>query len=181
VKVRSTQVITIGSGFVYRRVWLFAPLLFSLVGIVSFAQTVKIHLVNTANGDPIRNATVFVSGISGNANNSDEERQKLLSKHYAPDLRLETDANGETQLDLPNPAPIYFYIRPVLRPSVWDCTCSVQVNTQQVMQKGMTIRNAQDESTPGKFAVQPRVGEVVFRLKPTPWWVQVFWPLLVDH
>ena len=173
--------VTCGSGLIYRRVWLSAPLLFSLVGTVSFAQTVKIRLVNTANGDSIRHERVFVSGISGKANTPEEERQKLLSKHAAPDLRLETDANGETQFDLPNPAPTHFYIRPVLSPSVWDCTCTVQVKTEEVMQKGITIRNVQDGSSPGKFTVQPRGGEVVFRLKPTPWWVQVFWPLLVDH
>ena len=78
--------ITCGSGLIYRRVWLSAPLLFSLVGTVSFAQTVKIRLVNTANGDSIRHETVFVSGISGKANTQEEERQKLLSKHAAPDL-----------------------------------------------------------------------------------------------
>ncbi len=164
----------------FRRVWLFAPLLFSLVGTESAAQTVKIRLVNSTNGSPVTNLKIFVFGVSGKANAQPENTQKLLDKHATPDVRLVTDGNGEAHLDLPNPAPDHFYVHAELAGPVWDCTCLVRVVTEEVLRKGRTISNSQ-EGSPGNFSTQPEPGEIVFRLKATPWWVRVFWPLLVDH
>ena len=59
----SMLVVTPCSGLMLRRVWLFAPLLFSLVGTESAAQTVKIRLVNSTNGSPVTNLKIFVFGV----------------------------------------------------------------------------------------------------------------------
>lgn len=162
-------------------VWCLSLLLLALVGTDSFGQTVKIRLVNSTNGNPVTNQRISISGISGKATTPGEERQKLLDKHAIPDLRLATDVSGKTQFDLPNPVPSYFYIHAELSGPVWDCSCLVRVATEEVLQKGLTISNVQDGLSPGKFSTQPNAGEIVFRLKPTPWWVRVFWPLLADH
>jgi hypothetical protein len=177
----SMLVVTRCSGLMSRRVWLFAPLLLSLVGTESAAQTVKIHLVNSTNGSPVTNLKIFVFGVSGKANAQPEDPQKLLDKHATPDVRLVTDSNGEAHFDLPNPAPDHFYIHAELAGPVWDCTCLVRVVTEEVLRKGQTISNSPGGLSPGSFSTQPEPGEIVFRLKPTPWWVRVFWPLLVDH
>jgi len=169
------------SGLMFRRVWLFAPLLFSLVSTESTAQTLRICLVNSTNGSPVTNVKIFVFGVSGKAIAEPEDLQKLLDKHATPDVRLVTDANGEAHFDLPDPAPDHFYIHAVLDGPVWDCTCLVRVVTEEVLRKGRTISNSQEGLSPGKFLTQTEPGQILFRLKPTPWWVRVFWPLLVDH
>ena len=177
----SMPVTTRCSGLMFRRVCLFAPLLFSLVGTESAAQTVNIRLVNSTNGSPVTSLKIFVFGVSGKPAAPSEAPQKLLDKHATPDVRLVTDANGEAHFALPNPAPDHFYIHAELAGPVWDCTCLVRVVTEEMLRKGLTISNVQDGQSPGRFSVQARAGEVVFRLKPTPWWVQVFWPFLTDH
>ena len=104
----------------------------------------------------------------------------MLDKHAAPDVRLVTDANGEAHFDLPNPAPNHFYIHAELAGPVWDCPCLVRVVTEDVLRKGLLIRNAEDERSPGKLQAQPTPGEILFRLKPLPWWAHVLWPLVKD-
>ncbi len=164
-----------------RHARLFAPLLLLLVGTDTFAQTVKIRLVNSTNGSPVADRKILIFGLSAKTNVQQENPPELLGKHATPDLHLSTDANGETQFDLPIPAPAHFYVHAELHGPVWDCTCLVRVLTEEMLQKGLTISNAQDGRSPGKFSIQQKAGEVVFRLKPTPWWVQVFWPFLIDH
>lgn len=165
----------------FRRVGLYVPLLFSLAGMESAAQGVKVRLVNSTNGSPVTNLKISVFGFSGKANAQPEDPQKLLDKHATPDVRLVTDANGKAHFDLPNPVPDHFYIHAELAGPVWDCTCLVRLVTEEVLRKGQTIRNSQEGCSPGHFSSQPEPGEIVFRLKPTPWWVRVFWPLFVDH
>ena len=177
----SMLVVTRCSGFMFRRVWLFAPLLILFVGTESAAQTVKIRLVNSTNGNPVTNLKILVFGVRGKADAQPEGPQKLLDKHATPDVRLVTDANGEAHFDLPNPAPDHFYIHGKLAGPVWDCTCLARLVTEEVLRKGRTISTSQEGLSPGNISTQPEPGEIVFRLKPTPWWVRVFWPLLVDH
>jgi len=165
----------------FRRVWLFAPLLILFVGTESAAQTVKIRLVNSTNGNPVTNLKILVFGVRGKADAQPEGPQKLLDKHATPDVRLVTDAKGEAHFDLPKPSPDHFYIHAELAGPVWDCTCFERVVTEEVLRKGQTTSNAEEEISPGNFSTQPKPGEILFRLKPTPWWVRVFWPLLVDH
>jgi hypothetical protein len=43
-----------------------------------------------------------------------------------------------------------------------------------------SISNSREDLSPGNFSTQPEPGEIVFRLKPTPWWVRIFWPLFVE-
>jgi hypothetical protein len=176
----SMPVVTRCSGLMSHRLWLFAPLLFSLVGTESAAQTVRIRLVNSTNGTPMTNLKISVFGVSGKANAQPEDPRRLLDKHATPDVRLVTDANGEAHFDLPNPAPDHFYIHELPGPA-WDCTCLVRVVTEEVSLKRRTISNSQEGLSPGNVSTQPAPGEIVFRLKPTPWWVRVFWPLLVDY
>jgi hypothetical protein len=98
------------SGLMFRRVWLFVSLVFSLAGTESVAQTVKIRLVNSTNGSPVTNLKLFVFGVRGKANAQPQDPQKLLDSHATPDVRLVTDTHGEAHFDLPNPAPDHFYI-----------------------------------------------------------------------
>ncbi len=152
-----------------------AILLSGSATLACFAQTVTVRIVNAADGKPVAAKEVLISGIKGNGETRDEARRKLVRKHTSPDLTLVTDARGRVQFDLPNAPPAEFYVRAVLRPPVWDCTCLVTVPTEELMRKGFWVGAHNDSS------VQAQHGEILFRIRPTALWVRVFWPFLVDR
>ena len=64
-----------------------------------FGQAViRIRVVNVKTGRPVPKQTVTVSMLY-------DKNEKTPAK-YSATLRLETDANGEAQLGLPEPAPL---------------------------------------------------------------------------
>lgn len=160
---------TLVSGFVFA--------LLSAANIACFGQTVIIRIVNVTNESPVRNRYVYISGMTGKPLSEQDERRKLLTKPISPELRLVTDANGEAQFELPKPAPAYFYIRAVLSIPRWDCTCVLRVSTEEVMRKGLMTESPYAERTPAKEPMQPRPGEVLFGLRPTPWWWWILYPI----
>jgi hypothetical protein len=164
----------------WRYIWCLVLLLLPLFGTTCFAQAINIRLVNTTNGSAVKNRRISIFGISGNMSMGQQDPHELLTKHAVPDLRLVSAANGEATFELPRPAPAYFYVHVELGGPVWDCTCLVRVVTEELMQKGLEISNAQDERSPGMFRTQRTPGEIHFRLRPTPWWVRVLWPLVKD-
>ena len=142
-------------------------------------QTVSIRLVNLTDDSPLRNQRVYVSGISGKgALNERDERLKLIKKPLAPDLSLVTDSMGRAEFDLPKGAPAHFYIRAVLSGPHWDCTCLVRVFTEEIVQKGRVVLTPYAERGKPKPPIEPKPGEVLFLLRPTPLWVRLLWPLL---
>jgi|SRR5208282_1963102 len=152
-------------------------LFLSCVNAVCFGQTVIIRIVNVTNESPVRNRPVYIWGISGRIASDVDERHKLITQPISPELRLVTDANGEAQFELPKPAPAYFYVRAVLSIPHWDCTCRARVSTEEVMHKGFMVRSPYAERTPATKTIQPEPGEVLFGLRPTPWWWRVLYPV----
>ena len=132
-----------------------------------------VRIVNAENETPVKNKHVYVFGVSGNApmKRADKRREP------PPDLRLVTDANGEVGFDLPKPAPDYFFVHAVLSGSHWDCYCGVRVSTEDLLRKGFLLMSAYAKRKPNP-KIQPRPGELLFVLRPTPWWERLFWPLL---
>ena len=157
------------SGFVFA--------LLTAANIACFGQAVIIRIVNVTNESPVRNQYVYISGINGKVLSEQEERRKLLTKPISPELRLVTDSNGEAQFELPKPAPAYFYVRAVLSIPRWDCTCVVRVPTEEVMHKGFMTGSPYAERTPAKKSIQPKPGEILFGLRPTPWWWRILYPI----
>jgi hypothetical protein len=153
-------------------------LAFFLSGFVScvcFGQTVTVRIVNAADGKPVAAQKILVSGTKGNGDTPDEARRKLIAKHTSPDETLVTDAQGRVHFDLPTVPPANFYVRAVLRPPVWDCSCVVTVPTEELLRKGLRVGSHDDAS------IQPQPGEILFRIRPTALWVRMFWPFLVDR
>jgi hypothetical protein len=161
-----------------RYIWSLALLLLPCVGTTCFGQTVTIRIVNVTNESPVKKQKVSVSGISGKEETLEEARRKLVTKPTTPDLLLVTDAHGEAQFELPKTAPAYFYVRAEVSGPVWDCTCMVRVSTEDVVQKGFMVSPGDHEGSRSKPSIQPKAGEILFRLRPTPWWVRVLWPLV---
>jgi hypothetical protein len=165
-----------------RYLWPFALLLLPCIDTMCLGQTVKIRIVNVTHESPVQKQEVFVSGIGAKEETQEEARRKLLTKPATPDLRLVTDAKGEAQFELPKPAPAYFYVHAKLSGPLWDCTCFVRVSSEDVMQKGFLIVSPHDDKgARSKPSIQPKPGEILFRLTRTQWWVRVLWPFLTDH
>ena len=154
-------------------------LFLSCVNAVCFGQRVSIRLVNLTNDSPVGNQRVYISGISGTAINERDERLKLIIKPFTADLILVTDTAGRAGFDLPKPAPAYFYIRAALSGPHWDCTCLVRVSTEEVVQGGRVVLSPYAAKGKPKPAIQPKSGEILFALRPMPWWVRFLWPLLM--
>ena len=152
-----------------------AVLLSGFVSFACFGQTVTVRIVNAGDGTPVAAQKVLVSGMNGNGDTPDEARRKLIAKHLSPDATLVTDAQGRVRFDLPTAPPANFYVRAVLRPPVWDCSCLVTVPTEELMRTGLWVGSHNDTS------IQPQPGEILFRIRPTSLWVRVFWPFLVDR
>jgi hypothetical protein len=71
--------------------------------------------------------------------------------------------------------PPYFYVRAALSGRHWDCFCAPRVVTEELVQKGIVVKNAEAKAEP---PIQPKPSEILFALRPTPLWVRLFWPLL---
>jgi hypothetical protein len=145
------------------------------IGSTCFGQTVTVRLINATDGRPVGGEKVLVSGIKGGGDTREEALHKLIRKPTSPDLTLITDAQGAIQFDLPKAPPTDFYVRADLHHPAWDCTCFVMISTEKVMHNGVLFGPHEDTT------IQPQPGEILFRLRPTPVWMRVFWPFLVDH
>lgn len=161
-----------------RYIWFLALLLLPCVNTTCFGQTVTIRIVNVANETPVRNKKIDIFGITETGAAEQDERRKLITKSARPDLRFVTDANGEAKFELPKPAPTYFYVLADLSGPRWDCFCLVRVSTEEMTQKGFMTRSAYSARTTP--SVQPKPGEILFEVRPTPWWMQILYPLLKD-
>lgn len=141
-----------------------------------FGQTVCIRIVNEADKRPLENQQVLILGITSFAAGKNVQREMTV-KPIKYDLRLSSDANGEAQFELPKPAPEYFYVRAVLSGPVWDCPCAVRVSTRELVQKGLTIRNAPAEAAHTRPPIQPKPRQVLFSVRPTPLWERILYPI----
>lgn len=159
--------------------WCLALLLSTPACTACFGQTVEIRLVNVSNESPVKKKSLLIYGISGNTRFPQQESSKYFYNPPKPDFRLVTDAKGEAEFELPKPLPPYFYVHAELSGPRWDCDCLVRVSTEELMQKGLRVTNADHlEAGFPKSPARPKPGEILFLLKPTPWW-ELWWRTLL--
>jgi hypothetical protein len=94
-------------------------------------QVITVRIVNAKNGHPVRKQTVSLSPLY-------EEGENVPANHDF-DVRMETDANGQAQFNLPEPAPARLSVRAGLNMDHWRCLCAapVFVATQGVIHDGV--------------------------------------------
>jgi hypothetical protein len=143
------------------------------VNAASFGQRVTIRVINL-NETPFKNKQVY---ISAQAASWKEAHLKLTGKPIRADLSLVTDNKGETAFDLPSPLPAYIYVRSVFSERVWDCTCLIRVSTDELLQKGTIFFSSPSARKKAKPSILPKAGEVLFVMKQTPLWWQLFYPI----
>jgi hypothetical protein len=64
--------------------------------------------------------------------------------------------------------------RKSLKMEMWVITAA------EVMQKGFMAKAPDVDATHNQPAVNLNPGDIVFRARPTPWWVRVLYPLVKD-
>ncbi len=160
-----------------RTILCLALLVVSCANATCFGQKVTVRLADLTNGSPVADQQIYVFGISTKADNKEQDKRHKPAEPSSADMRFVTDRKGEATFDLPKSVPAYFSVRAALNGRHWDCFCLVRIETEQLLQKGLVVKSAYAERK-GTPSIQPRANEIVFALRPTPWWVRVFWPLL---
>jgi len=155
-----------------RNLCLALAIAFSVAG-TCLSQTVTIRLVDLRSKRPLQGKHIYVFGIKREASKEEGVRREL-GRPLNADLSLVTDIKGEAAFELPKPAPSYFYVRAALSGIHWDCFCAPRVSTKELEQKGIVVKNAEKKTG----VILPKPTEILFALRPTPWWVRLFWPIL---
>jgi hypothetical protein len=105
--------------------WILVP----WVTPLCFGQTIKIRVVNDKTGQPLPKQPISITLLY-------EKGEKTPAKYDAA-LNIETDEKGESQFNLPEPAPAHLAAQVHLTSEHWFCGCSVLVTTQDLIQKGI--------------------------------------------
>jgi hypothetical protein len=122
-------------------------------------QILRVHIVNTKDGKPLKNETVTVSFL-------------YEGEQPAPPLQLQTDQNGEAVFNLPEPAPMDLDIRVKLKSEYWHCGCMALVVPKDIIQKGFTT------ATEASGGLKPGPGEILFVARPYSLWERILAPLV---
>jgi hypothetical protein len=117
------------------------------------AQVIRIRVIDANNGHPLVQQNVSVALLYG-------KDEKAPAK-YGANLNLETDANGEAQFHLPEPAPVHFSAHVRLTSEPWHCRCISLVTTQDVLQKG-SVQALGSEPTGSATNAKPEPGVILF-------------------
>jgi len=86
---------------------------------------VKILVINGNNSRPMSKQGVFVQLLY-------EKTTKV-----SPPLHIETNANGEAQFSIPEPAPEHLDVRIALTSKYWHCACWFMTDTEKVLNSGV--------------------------------------------
>jgi hypothetical protein len=139
-------------------------------GPICFGQTIKVRVVNGKTGHPLQKQPLSISLLY-------EKSEKEPAK-YEKVLNLETDSMGESQFDLPNPAPSHLGAVVHLTSEHWHCGCVVLVTTQDLVKKGVVsaMQNANADASRPQVQAEPR--EILFVARPLTLFERLISPLV---
>ncbi len=133
------------------------------------AQVIRIRVINVNNGHPVPRQNVSV----GPAYAKIEKAPAM----YDANLRLETDANGEAQIRLPEPSPAHLVAQVYLTSEHWHCGCLALVATQDLIQKGI-VQVSGPESTVSAANAKAEPGVILFLVRPFTFLERLLYPLM---
>jgi hypothetical protein len=138
---------------------------------LAFSRTLEIRLFNAKTGKPIPNQQVTVNFLYGKGETPPHD--------YQPTVRLQTGPRGTAVFNLPEPAPLYFWIMVRLSSPYWHCACQDLMPTQVAVQKGIAVQ------TTGKAAksagpAEVRPGEILFTARPFTLFERLLYPLVKE-
>jgi len=146
------------------------PLLLSCLSFPCAAATISIRIINSKTGQPLQNQRVAVVLLY--------DKGEKIPLGYAASSQLETDANGEAQLSLPEPPPSHLGITVHLTSEHWHCACSDLAETQTVIQNGILVGETDNKLKIGNKIVQAEPGEVIFAARPFTFLEKLLYPLV---
>jgi len=138
-------------------------------GFTAQAQAIRIRVINANNAHPLVEQNVSVALLYG-------KDEKAPAK-YDANLNFETDANGEAQFHLPEPAPVHFSAHVRLTSEHWHSGCVALVTTQDVLQKG-SVQALGSELTRSTTNAKPEPGVILFLARPFTFIERLLYPLI---
>jgi len=135
---------------------------------ISFAQEVKVRVIDGFDGRPLPKQAVFVQFFY-------EKPAKI-----SPPLHIETDANGEAQFNISKRPPENIDVRLALTSEHWHCVCGLMAGTQKVLREGI-VQIARTNVLNAPIApANKEPGEIVFIAAPFTFIEKLLHPLLTQ-
>jgi hypothetical protein len=142
--------------------WILVP----WVTPLCFGQTIGIRVVNDKTGRPLPKQRISISLLY-------EKGEKTPAKYDAV-LNIETDEKGESQFNLPEPAPAHLAAAVHLTSEHWRCGCGVLVTTQDLIQKGILGPRSPASGNPVK--AEPK--EIMLFARPLTLFERLLYPFV---
>jgi hypothetical protein len=140
------------------------------LSLLCSGQVIKIRVVNGKNGQALQKQQVSVS--------------LLYDRHSKPPkidelvLRAQTDTNGQVEFKLPQPPPPHLSAQVTLTSGHWRCGCTALIATQELIQKGITIREPTQEAKRSNMVMQAIPKEMLFYARPLTFFERLLYPLV---
>lgn len=146
------------------------PFLLSCISFPCAAATIRIRIISSKTGQPLQNQRVSIALLY--------DKGEKAPLGYTASSQLETDANGEAELNLPEPAPTRLGIMVHLTSEDWHCACSALAETQTVIRNGILVGEPDNKVKIRNEIVQAEPGEVLFTARPFTFLEKLLYPLV---
>jgi hypothetical protein len=133
-------------------------------------QTITIRVVNVETGKALQKQEVSVSLLY--------QKGEPAPETYDALLHLWTDANGEAQIELPQPAPQHISAQVHLTSEHWRCGCIVLADTQDVIHEGITGPEPTHKSGGAGTVPAAKHGEILISARPLTFLERLLYPLV---
>jgi len=141
-------------------------------GSFCLAQPVTIRVIDMHNGHPLDKQHVSLSLLY--------EKGERAPASYEPNLKGETDANGEAHFQIPEPAPAHFSVMVHLTSKYLRCGCWVMGDTQELIQKGIVGPRPSAKPEKSEAARKADPGEVLVQVGPMSFFERLMYPLMKE-
>ncbi len=132
------------------------------------AQAVKVRVINGNDGHALPKQAVSVQFIYEKPPNA------------SLPLEIKTDANGEAQFNIPEPAPEHINVRATMSSEHWHCACWVLADTDQVVHEGIVQAAATKDTKASVAPVNAEPGQIVLIARPFTFFERLLYPLVKD-
>jgi len=135
-------------------------------------QPATVRVVDVHDGRPLQKEKVSVAFLY-------EKGQKTLGEHQ-PNIHGETDANGELQIQIPEPEPAHISVMVHVTSEYLLCGCWVLGDTKDLIQKGIVGPPPSTKWEKSDAAVKAAPGEVLVQARPMRFFERLFYPIMKE-
>jgi len=150
--------------------WFLVPFFLFCMSFPCAAASIRIRVINCRTGKPLQKQEVSVALLYGSG--------EKAPASYRAVSKLETDANGEARLGLPDPPPEHLSIVVHLSSGRWHCGCLELTETQKIIQNGIIAGVANNGIKIRDKVVKATPGEVLFTARPLSLLEELLYPLV---